>query len=1424
MFVIDSTGNNNLIGNQGEGLLSTKFSIVMANYNNAKWIGEAIESVLKQTFRDLELIIVDDCSTDNSLEVIKPYLQDKRIRLIKHEQNRGFTGSLITGINNVKSEFFGQLDSDDVLLPKAVEMMYNEHVKHPDCGLIYSLLVDCDENLNHNDFGFSDHIPDGLTSLDADVVSGFKTFKLNDYKKTEGYDPFYVYAQDKDIIYKMEEVCKLKFVPDVLYLCRHLASSQNNNPEKKCMASEAMEVARIAAYRRRLKMPAFDKKYKVSVVIPAYNKPRNLAHVLNGFANQTVSKDDYEVIVVDDGSAEFLNRVFRCFNDKINIIGLRQPHGGFGVARNLGVELARGDIILFNDDCNVPCPNLIEETLRSHQQYPDENVAVLGNLQWHADLKVSPVMYYVSQCEGEGFGFAAVQDGQFYDAWKWWSGLMSARRSLLTSMDGPFDASLNMGGEDAELVCRLLSRDVKILHNSKAERYILRCIDFKEFVRLRYAQGKALCCVAEKHPDIIIPHYGLDNAEHIFNEKLSRLKEWKAEVKDVESQFARSLNLPDEEKTSLLHKLCDLYRVCFMGEWLRGYIEKKNTVAKQKVCSTERVNPETTVNTSSNDSNIDYNAPVISKSSAVKKIVFINSVMPGYDLESSNLRVYELIKILEANDYEIDYLYFGECADDEHYKSHFGLNVKFIKVDPCGEAFIKYFRNQRPDEISHVWATDLCVVGYLVFIRHLIDWLGEHFPLTRVLIDTRNCHYKEYKCKYEVSKYRDDLDAAEKFFDVEKELYPLAHNTIVVTESERKDILREIDSQCDINVIPNIHRIAADIVPRENRKHICFLGSIEIDHNRDAVLWFINKVWPIIVEQRPDMEFHILGYKNEMYREQFEVYKNVKVVGYIEDADAAISQYNILVCPILYGAGMRGKIGTAVANGTPIVTTSIGVEGFELVDGENCFIADSENDFAQKCIRLYEDSELWNQFSKSAYKIICDNYSVRTVSNAINKLFSFDHKMQDIRKTVCLRREKKMQVKVCHKPKVTIITSCYNCKDYLYECVESIRAQTLTDWELFLIDDASTDGTADIIREYSKYDTRIQGHCFKDNKGPYIRRNFAIKNAKSDFIVVQDSDDIMATNKLEAFYDEMMSDEKLGVVGSYYCIFMDEFKSREFCDELMFPIDHESIASCLYYWHHTMSLGSCMIRKSLFDLIGNFDGNRIAADRFWFSKLGLYMHYTHDIKTSNVPESLSYIRIHDTAQTQQNSIYDPRDKRKWYKVYCKNTLKKIEGRYQAGNVKDLAEELRMCDCSDFTSKFAAKIDQCKIEAPDEDLRNKLMGRAVFFFNLEKYVSCLDNMNNIEKMFPDVADNYMNFSFLKAMVYFSLDLRQKGMERITRELQTFNNPGARKFIGDYISNRIKGTIFDWCANNSDKFELEFIYMGHHVKTEMEYLSV
>ncbi len=238
-----------------------RFSLIMRNYNKGPYIRQAIESVLAQTVSDWELIIVDDASTDNSVEIMESYLSDPRIRLIRHPVQRGASQAILTGAAAVRAEVFGELDSDDALLPRALERMLEAHEAHPECGFIYAQHILCDRDLKPIRLGFCRPIPPDQTTLEAGgFISAFRTYKRKDYFRTPMHDVELESAEDKDIYHKMEEVTGIWFVPEPLYLIRQLPNSLSLGSHQPASGWLYWGRAKINALWRRSQSAAAEEK------------------------------------------------------------------------------------------------------------------------------------------------------------------------------------------------------------------------------------------------------------------------------------------------------------------------------------------------------------------------------------------------------------------------------------------------------------------------------------------------------------------------------------------------------------------------------------------------------------------------------------------------------------------------------------------------------------------------------------------------------------------------------------------------------------------------------------------------------------------------------------------------------------------------------------------------------------------------------------------------------------------------------------------------------------------------------------------------------------------------------------------------------------------------------------------------------------
>jgi glycosyltransferase involved in cell wall biosynthesis len=228
------------------------FSVLMANYNNGRYIDDAIRSVLAQSFRDWELVIVDDGSTDDSLARINKYINDPRIRLFPRKNNEGIAKSQIFGLTKVQSKIVGILDSDDALVPQAIEKAYTTHIQRPQLGLVLSQAAICDQNLNpvYTLTTSCERLAEPMLWMRG--PTHFRTFKFDAYKATSGLlNCARSCAEDWDLIFKLEEVAPAIIINEALYLHRQTQDSLSRGAANRHYSLRGLGLAIYRAYLRR---------------------------------------------------------------------------------------------------------------------------------------------------------------------------------------------------------------------------------------------------------------------------------------------------------------------------------------------------------------------------------------------------------------------------------------------------------------------------------------------------------------------------------------------------------------------------------------------------------------------------------------------------------------------------------------------------------------------------------------------------------------------------------------------------------------------------------------------------------------------------------------------------------------------------------------------------------------------------------------------------------------------------------------------------------------------------------------------------------------------------------------------------------------------------------------------------------------------
>jgi glycosyltransferase involved in cell wall biosynthesis len=207
-------------------LASPEISVIMPVYNSGLYLKQAIDSILNQSFRDFELFVIDDASTDNSISIIRSY-DDKRIKLIEKPKNTGYTDSLNLTIPLVKGRYIARMDSDDIALPVRFERQFQFMENNPDVlvvGTAYKVI----------DSDFICHPPVGceqakLTALMDVPVAHPTVLMRNEIFSTHGlrYNKHFEPTEDYDLWTRVLEYGKIDNLPDILLHYRHHAAQES---------------------------------------------------------------------------------------------------------------------------------------------------------------------------------------------------------------------------------------------------------------------------------------------------------------------------------------------------------------------------------------------------------------------------------------------------------------------------------------------------------------------------------------------------------------------------------------------------------------------------------------------------------------------------------------------------------------------------------------------------------------------------------------------------------------------------------------------------------------------------------------------------------------------------------------------------------------------------------------------------------------------------------------------------------------------------------------------------------------------------------------------------------------------------------------------------------------------------------------------
>ncbi len=238
-----------------------RVSVALPVHNRERYVAEAIESILAQTFTDFEFLIVDDGSTDGTLSILNRFAaRDSRIRVISRP-NTGIVGARNEALGLARGELIAVMDSDDVALPERFEVQVRYLDENPDCVMIGSrvLVIDSDGDplivlptpLSHEE------IEDGFLNFRGQLVHHSTTMiRRRSLLEIGGYRPECCVAEDLDLFLRLAEIGRIANLAEPLLNYRE-HSSKSSIAQAEAFATNIFRIIQEARRRRGLE-PAAD--------------------------------------------------------------------------------------------------------------------------------------------------------------------------------------------------------------------------------------------------------------------------------------------------------------------------------------------------------------------------------------------------------------------------------------------------------------------------------------------------------------------------------------------------------------------------------------------------------------------------------------------------------------------------------------------------------------------------------------------------------------------------------------------------------------------------------------------------------------------------------------------------------------------------------------------------------------------------------------------------------------------------------------------------------------------------------------------------------------------------------------------------------------------------------------------------------------
>jgi GT2 family glycosyltransferase len=349
-------------------------------------------------------------------------------------------------------------------------------------------------------------------------------------------------------------------------------------------------------------------------------------------------------------------------------------------------------------------------------------------------------------------------------------------------------------------------------------------------------------------------------------------------------------------------------------------------------------------------------------------IVVFDERVPSPDRDAGSLRMFLILKTL-AEWCQVVFVPFNRPQSADYESALWKEGIETADA-------VDYRRLLRDKQVVAAIISRPSMAG--VFI-HRIRRVN---PRVKIIFDTVDLHFVRFQREYEINGDPKARMNAERYRKLERD-FARASDLVWCASAEDKEVMMREVPERQIALVPTIHELRESGKTFAAREDLLFIGNLAHRPNEDAVLFFMKEVYPQIRELLPNVRLDIIGDNPSPAIAAYDS-DDARVRGYVPDVEPYLRERRVFVAPLRFGAGIKGKVGEAMAHGIPVVTTSIGAEGFGLTHRLDVMIADDPQFFANAVAELYSQQELWETIARNALIRIQENFTPEVVAKTIN--------------------------------------------------------------------------------------------------------------------------------------------------------------------------------------------------------------------------------------------------------------------------------------------------------------------------------------------------------------------------------------------------------------------------------------------------------